>query len=155
MFREYDFTRLGVSYRGKPAQVSIDFDDLWRRASDLANERVREALERSGLQKLQPPDCGDNSCYFAKERGGMRTNGGCRCSQNHPKEVERYARQLRMIAEANALLIENLKLEIRELRSGIGWGRAQESDQNLRNCLATAWEKANRVMSQRGEEPPV
>lgn len=25
-------------------------------------------------------DCGDNSCRYApKPRGGMRTNGGCRC----------------------------------------------------------------------------
>lgn len=24
-------------------------------------------------------DCGDNSCYFAEEKTGMRTNGGCRC----------------------------------------------------------------------------
>jgi len=25
-------------------------------------------------------DCGDNSCLYATKRGGMRTNGGCRCS---------------------------------------------------------------------------
>lgn len=24
-------------------------------------------------------DCGDNSCAFAARKGGMRTNGGCRC----------------------------------------------------------------------------
>lgn len=24
-------------------------------------------------------DCGDNSCIYAKDKGGMRTNGGCRC----------------------------------------------------------------------------
>lgn len=24
-------------------------------------------------------DCGDNSCMFAVNKGGMRTNGGCRC----------------------------------------------------------------------------
>lgn len=24
-------------------------------------------------------DCGDSSCAFALKRGGMRTNGGCRC----------------------------------------------------------------------------
>jgi len=28
------------------------------------------------------PDCGDNSCRFAVKRGGMRTNGGCRCVEN-------------------------------------------------------------------------
>jgi hypothetical protein len=25
------------------------------------------------------PDCGDNSCLYATRKGGMRTNGGCRC----------------------------------------------------------------------------
>ena len=29
--------------------------------------------------KLLRLDCGDNSCSFAEKRGGMRTNGGCRC----------------------------------------------------------------------------
>ena len=27
-------------------------------------------------------DCGDNSCMFALEKKGMRTNGGCRCLEN-------------------------------------------------------------------------
>lgn len=27
-------------------------------------------------------DCGDNSCMFAETKGGMRTNGGCRCLEN-------------------------------------------------------------------------
>ena len=27
-------------------------------------------------------DCGDNSCLFAPSKGGMRTNGGCRCLEN-------------------------------------------------------------------------
>ena len=27
-------------------------------------------------------DCGDSSCAFARERGGMRTNGGCRCAED-------------------------------------------------------------------------
>lgn len=28
---------------------------------------------------MTTPDCGDNSCLYAVNRGGMRTNGGCRC----------------------------------------------------------------------------
>ena len=31
---------------------------------------------------MTPPDCGDSSCYFATSKGGMRTNGGCRCFSN-------------------------------------------------------------------------
>lgn len=27
-------------------------------------------------------DCGDNSCLFAKNKVGMRTNGGCSCFEN-------------------------------------------------------------------------
>lgn len=36
-------------------------------------------------------DCGDNSCkYKARGAGGMRTNGGCRCGDNRPRDVERF-----------------------------------------------------------------
>jgi hypothetical protein len=27
------------------------------------------------------PDCGDNSCRYSPNKGGMRTNGGCRCDE--------------------------------------------------------------------------
>ena len=27
-------------------------------------------------------DCGDNSCMYGEPKGGMRTNGGCRCLEN-------------------------------------------------------------------------
>ena len=35
--------------------------------------RLRELLDDHVI------DCGDSSCAFARKRGGMRTNGGCRC----------------------------------------------------------------------------
>jgi hypothetical protein len=45
------------------------------------------------------PDCGDNSCQFALEKKGMRTNGGCRCfserSMMKSQPLERYALVLR------------------------------------------------------------
>ncbi len=31
------------------------------------------------MKKL--PDCGDNSCRYSGNKGGMRTNGGCRCDE--------------------------------------------------------------------------
>lgn len=42
-----------------------------------------DALEelRIAVQNLDL-DCGDNSCVYAKKKGGMRTNGGCRCFQD-------------------------------------------------------------------------
>jgi hypothetical protein len=36
------------------------------------------------------PDCGDNSCMFGgRGKGGMRTNGGCRCLKSAPKQTTR------------------------------------------------------------------
>lgn len=36
------------------------------------------------------PGCGDNSCIFGaiKTRGGMSTNGGCRCFKNLESWIE-------------------------------------------------------------------
>ena len=42
---------------------------------------------RMKLQRLAQSDCGDNSCMFAgRGKGGMRTNGGCRCYHNMADE---------------------------------------------------------------------
>lgn len=55
--------------------------------SERLSERERiKGLRRTdfniALQRLAKSDCGDNSCIFAgKGKGGMRTNGGCRCYQ--------------------------------------------------------------------------
>lgn len=36
------------------------------------------------------PDCGDNSCMFGgRRKGGMRTNGGCRCLKSAPPQATR------------------------------------------------------------------
>lgn len=32
------------------------------------------------VKKVLELDCGDNSCRYAKGKGGQRTNGGCRCN---------------------------------------------------------------------------
>lgn len=48
-------------------------------------------------------DCGDSSCYFATGKGGMRTNGGCRCFSN-------AGFNRGMHAAARELLLEVLKL---------------------------------------------
>lgn len=36
-------------------------------------------LRLKQLAENMAADCGDNSCRFAKNKSGMRTNGGCRC----------------------------------------------------------------------------
>lgn len=41
-------------------------------------------LDLKTLRELGTLDCGDNSCRFATVKGGMRTNGGCRCFKYGP-----------------------------------------------------------------------
>lgn len=41
------------------------------------------------------PDCGDNSCLFGgRGKGGMRTNGGCRCFKDLPQAKRIYVERL-------------------------------------------------------------
>lgn len=51
------------------------------------------------MADVKPLDCGDNSCLFALERTGMRTNGGCRCLQElHLSTVQRINLERRIRA---------------------------------------------------------
>jgi hypothetical protein len=49
---------------------------------DNCNYKSFEHEERGGGMETDL-DCGDNSCYFATAKGGMRTNGGCRCLSHY------------------------------------------------------------------------
>lgn len=40
-----------------------------------------------GRAEKAAPDCGDNSCYFVKDKRGMRTNGGCRCGLREIRDI--------------------------------------------------------------------
>ena len=53
----------------------------WESEAAIATERFNQL---SAAQPGEPldMDCGDSACAFAKTRGGMRTNGGCRCLEN-------------------------------------------------------------------------
>jgi len=55
-------------------------------------------------------DCGDNSCEFAENKTGMRTNGGCRCLKDldfsRRMAVRRYLVALR---EENARLCQRIE----------------------------------------------
>lgn len=48
---------------------------------------------------MTPLDCGDNGCYFATDKGGMRTNGGCRCLSNAGFHKSIYAATRDMLLE--------------------------------------------------------
>lgn len=55
-------------------------------------------------QAVEPPDCGDNSCRFAKSKGGMRTNGGCRCYRDNSITQRHYVLKLRILHAEHELL---------------------------------------------------
>lgn len=61
-------------------------------------------------------DCGASNCKYAISRGGMRTNGGCRCAENKGRDVERfmwrnYHKALQKIQELEASLEVEKMLE--------------------------------------------
>lgn len=65
-----------------------------------------------------PVDCGDNSCLCAYPRGGMRTNGGCRCFKMiQPREDRRKAEQAVLFWRQRAQYFENLVKELRKENS--------------------------------------
>ncbi len=62
----------------------------WHELTDVEKDSFREVINaldytaKMNLSELRELckvelDCGDNSCEFTRNRGGMRTNGGCRC----------------------------------------------------------------------------
>lgn len=53
-------------------------------------------------------DCGDNSCRFAtnRKRGGMRTNGGCRCFEKAGFGPSAVSAALQMLPEITRLRAE-------------------------------------------------
>lgn len=59
------------------------------------NSEAAEKAFNDFMSSLEGLDCKDNSCYFAKNKGGMRTNGGCRCLNGiRPFEVKRKILEL-------------------------------------------------------------
>lgn len=85
---ELDKARKDAAGQNKRAQKAE------REAKGLHAELMRAIAQvqelRTELARLTTPqpgepldmDCGDNSCMFATIRGGMRTNGGCRCLES-------------------------------------------------------------------------
>lgn len=58
-------------------------------------------------------DCGDHSCDFAKDKSGMRTNGGCRCLKPLP-DYQRHKVKVAFKAlekEKDAALLQNSELQ--------------------------------------------
>lgn len=54
-------------------------------------------------------DCGDNSCYFMENgKGGMRTNGGCRCFNDPLKRVE-IRKRLQLFEKMRNILLDEIE----------------------------------------------
>lgn len=65
------------------ASANIALAEL-RDTSSSEKDKFRDWL----LEKA--PDCGDNSCLFGgRGKGGMRTNGGCRCFKDVRPDMRR------------------------------------------------------------------
>jgi hypothetical protein len=79
--------------------------------SRLSEERLRE-IERAADDG---PDCGDNSCRFATKRGGMRTNGGCRCTSE--RSIVKWSPAEKWAATANPATVAQMARELREARA--------------------------------------
>jgi hypothetical protein len=47
-------------------------------AENLFLQGLKDEVKKV-LEPFDKMDCGDNSCVFATNKTGMRTNGGCRC----------------------------------------------------------------------------
>jgi hypothetical protein len=93
-------------------------------------------------------DCGDNSCIFAIKKGGMRTNGGCRCLQDAPYELQRdvnlWAQRMRQevkAAEARGLdagkkaaaaRLDTVAADLRRLSTEKRGKREIEADEHAR-----------------------
>ena len=62
-------------------------------------------------------DCGDNGCYFATSKGGMRTNGGCRCLSNagFSKGMHSTLREMLLEVLKNRQMIADLKEQLDRL----------------------------------------
>ena len=77
-----------------------------------------------------PLDCGDNSCRFATNKGGMRTNGGCRCLDNIYDKgalamIERIAKAVEQRANSIGIM--------RSLKATYGADALREAAKLLRN----------------------
>jgi hypothetical protein len=99
--------------------------ELRAEAAEREREEARFRPMNEGLRKWldeNAPDCGDNSCLFGGAgKGGMRTNGGCRCFKDLPTMkriyVERLQASLRSPQSAPATGEERDAARYRWLRS--------------------------------------
>ena len=80
------------------------------------------------------PDCGDNSCLFGgRGKGGMRTNGGCRCYKDVRPDMRRIYIE-RMQAALSALPPSGRNFPICKDHKSAGWNQPQLEDDDCILC---------------------
>lgn len=52
------------------------------------------ASEAELIAELRKLDCRDNSCRFAENKTGQRTNGGCTCLSSLPWDLRRVLERI-------------------------------------------------------------
>ena len=79
-----------------------------REGGRLKDQLTQLQAQLAGLKRNAGLDCGDQSCLYAVEHTGMRTNGGCRCDPKRMKDdlvrsrkaCDALQAQLRQVEEA-------------------------------------------------------
>lgn len=92
----------------------------------------RSAAEEKALDHLAEICCGDNSCYYlpAERRGGMRTNGGCRCIERVAGTQEVRLRAHELLHAARALHEARLERLTQRMDAAVkAWDAAQQPNQ--------------------------
>lgn len=84
---EHAWSQRAAEHEAEKLNARADAETWMRRAQGWESEAAIATERFNRLAAAQPGepldmDCGDNSCLFAKTRGGMRTNGGCRCLES-------------------------------------------------------------------------
>ena len=82
------------------------------------SDDLTATLERHGITR-----CGDSACIFGR-RGGMMTNGGCRCGQNDPGG----SRAPSILAQRLARAFREQHAEIARLTAELAAARAVPAD---------------------------
>jgi len=70
-------TNLQELYEEVLNESNVDFENL------LKNDKKEEIIK-----ELSGRDCGNHGCYFAKNKTGQRTNGGCSCLSGVPLKTK-------------------------------------------------------------------
>lgn len=90
---------------------------------------INAILDRHGIKR-----CGDSSCIFGP-RGGMMTNGGCRCGHDDPGAPSRPTRLSRQLAHA----VTEQAAEIARLTAELAAAReAAQRDRDVAQSMAKA-----------------